>query len=510
MQLDQITALFDASPTIRLLKSDAAAFVIDFLNRTFKETGALSLGHEDLKQHLLIYLEQLHETDPEQLKGSVDRYLLYWSDSGWLNRHLQSSLAEPQYQLTHHAEDAIQFIDLLISRRTGLVGTESRLRLIIDTLTDLVHGASSDPDKRLTHLERHREAIQQEIDALHHGRPVEVYQPSQIRERFQMAVGLLKTLQSDFRAVEERFHGIAVGVQQEQQAAMDTRGQILGKAMDAEDLLKTEDEGISFYAFIAFLFSPDGQQSLRQTIDEVTRLDAIQDERDSIMRLRSMVRSLLREADKVLETNGRLSTSLRKLLNVEAAEDRRQTGEVVRNIKQLAISLKNQPVDDQTCQAVVQTSTGVASPFSRTFWTTPQSFDNQPEEHVVDLERMSQERHTLASLELLDLDQLRDQVTTLIQSKGQATLEDLVDAFPPESGVMELVGYFQVAFEDSYSINRDKHSEVVIEDTISRHKTRVRIPHVVFSDSSAWMPPGEDDADEPSVPFGQNTSRKPR
>jgi len=442
MQLDQITALFDASPTIRLLKSDAAAFVIDFLNRTFKETGALSLGHEDLKQHLLIYLEQLHETDPEQLKGSVDRYLLHWSDSGWLNRHLQSSLAEPQYQLTHHAEDAIQFIDLLISRRTGLVGTESRLRWIIDTLTDLVHGASSDPDKRLTHLERQREAIQQEIDALHHGRPVEVYQPSQIRERFQMAVGLLKTLQSDFRAVEERFHGIAVGVQQEQQAAMDTRGQILGKAMDAEDLLKTEDEGISFYAFIAFLFSPDGQQSLRQTIDEVTRLDAIQDERDSIMRLRSMVRSLLREADKVLETNGRLSTSLRKLLNVEAAEDRRQTGEVVRNIKQLAISLKNQPVDDQTCQAVVQTSTGVASPFSRTFWTTPQSFDNQPEEHVVDLERMSQERHTLASLELLDLDQLRDQVTTLIQSKGQATLEDLVDAFPPESGVMEPVGYF--------------------------------------------------------------------
>lgn len=510
MRLAQITALFDASPTIRLLGSDSAPFVIDFLNLTFKKTGTLTVGHEDLIQQLLIYIEHLHETDPEQLKGPADRYLLHWSDSGWLNRHLQSSAAEPQYQLTRHAEDAIQFIDLLISRRTGLVGTESRLRLIIDTLIDLVHGASSDPDKRLAYLEQQRDAIQREIDALHHGRPVDVYKPSQIRERFQMAVGLLKTLQSDFRAVEERFHGIAMRVQQEQQAALDTRGQILGKAMDAEDVLKTEDEGISFYAFIAFLFSPDGQQTLRQTIDEVTRLEAIQDERDSITRLRSMVRSLLRDADKVLETNGRLSTSLRKLLNVESAEDRRQTGEVVRDIKQLAVSLRNQRVEDQTCQTVVQTTSGVASPFSRTLWTTPQSFEIRPEDHVVDLERMAQERSGLASLEFLDLEQLRHQVGTLLRSEGQATLEDVIGAFPPECGILELVGYFQVAFEDGHSINRDKHSEVVIEDGTSGHKTRVRVPHVVFRNPSAWPAHSENDVDEFSVRLNQNTSRKPR
>lgn len=510
MQLEQITSLFDASPTIRLLASGSAPFVIDFLNQTFKMTGALTIGHEDLKEHLHIYIEQLHETDPDHLKGPVDRYLLHWSDSRWLNRHLQSSAAEPQYQLTRHAEDALQFIDLLLSRRTGLVGTESRLRLIIDTLTDLVRGASSDPDKRLAYLEEQRDTLQREIDALHHGRPVEVYKPSQIRERFQMAVGLLKTLQSDFRAVEERFHGIAIRVQQEQQAALDTRGQILGKAMDAEDVLKTEDEGISFYAFIAFLFSPDGQQTLRQTIDEATRLDAIQDERDSIMRLRSMVRSLLREADKVLETNGRLSTSLRKLLNVESAEDRRQTGEVIRDIKQLAASLCDEPVEDRRCHTVVQTTSGVASPFSRMFWTTPQTFNNQPDEHVIDLERMLQERNNLASLELLDLEKLRDHVATLVRSRSQATLEDLVDAFPPESGILELVGYFQVAFEDGHSINRDKHAEVVIEDTTSSKKLRVRVPHVVFSDPLLWSEYDEDYVDPPSIPLTQEQAPRPR
>ena len=159
MRLEQITTLFDASPAMRLVRSDSAPYVIDFLNTAFKKTGTLTFGHEDLKQCFFIYLDQLHESDPDYLKGPADRYLLHWSDCGWLNRHLQSSSSEPQYQLTLHAEDAIQFVDLLISRRTGLVGTESRLRLIIDTLTDLVHGASSDPNKRLAYLEQQRNSI---------------------------------------------------------------------------------------------------------------------------------------------------------------------------------------------------------------------------------------------------------------------------------------------------------------------------------------------------------------
>lgn len=515
MQLHQITALFDGSPTIRLLGSDSAPQVIDFLNQTFKGAGAVAIGHEDLKQQLLIYLERLHETDPDRMKGPADRYLLHWSDSGWLNRHLQSSAAEPQYQLTRHAEDALQFVDLLISRRSGLVGTESRLRLIIDTLTDLVHGASADPQKRLAHLKQQQDAIQREIDALHAGQPVEVYKPSQIRERFQMAVGLLKTLQSDFRAVEERFHEIALRVQQQQQADLDTRGQILGNAMDAEDVLKTEDEGISFYAFIAFLFSPTGQQQLRQMIDEVTRLEAIQDQRDSIARLRSMVRSLLREADKVLETNGRLSASLRKLLNVESAEDRRQTAEVLRDIKKLAVSLRNQPVEDQTCQTVEQDTSGVASPFSRTFWTTPQLFASQPEDHVVDLERMLHERHSLAGLEWLDLEQLRDRVATLLQSGDQVALEELLETFPPKSGILELVGYFQVAFEEGHFINRDRSAEIVIEDAESGRVTRVRVPQVVFAASSAHSEPAQQPSAEQLTaerhpPSSPNISRRPR
>jgi len=480
MRLDQVHALFDASPAVRLLRSDNAPYVIDFLNGAFKLSGSPSVTHDDLRQALIIYQEHLHESDAGALPGPCERYLIQWSDSGWLNRYLQSSSSQPQYQLTRYAEDVIQFVDQLISRTTGLVGTESRLRLIIDTLSDLVNGASADPDKRLAYLEAQKQAIQREIDELQLGRPVDVYNPAQVREKFQLAVGLLKALQSDFRAVEERFHDIALSVQHQQQAQVERRGEILAKAMDAEDLLKSEDEGISFYAFIGFLFSPEGQQGLRETIDEVIRLEVVQDDRDSIARLKAMVRSLLREADKVLATNGRLSSSLRKLLNVESAEDRKQTAEVLLDIKQLAASLRTEKVGDKACQVSVQTTSGVESPFSRTFWTTPQSFQDQPEDHVIDLERTARQQTSLNSLEFLDMDKLRSQVQRILCGRKDVTLGDLLETFPPVSGIMELVGYFQIAFEDGHTINRDLYDEIVIADLTVNSATRVRTPHIVF------------------------------
>ncbi len=483
MQLEKVQTFFEASPTIRLLKSDHAPFVVDFLNRTYKSSGELSLGQEELRSRLIVYVEELHEAIPEALSGAIDAYLRSWSDAGWLKRFLESTSNEPQYQLTQYSEDAIRFVELALSRKTGLVGTESRLRLVIDTLADLVRGASNDPKRRLAYLQRQQEMIQREMDALKMGQPVDVYKPVQIRERFKMAVDLLKALQGDFRAVEERFHTIAREVQKKQQQAAGSRGEILGTALDSEDLLKTEDEGISFYAFVSFLFSPDGQHGLRETIDEVTRLDSIQDQRDAIEHLRNMVPSLLRESDKVLKTTGRLSSTLRKLLDPKAAEDRRQLTEILRDIKLLAVQLRDDPPREHLVE--VQTSSGIFSPMTRTFWKQPQVFDAPgPTEHVIDLERSRLAGAELAAMQRLDFAKLRKQIVQLqdeLPDRDELTLEQIVERFPPKSGIMELVGYLQIAHEDGCKINQHAPSEITLTDETNQLKTRVRIPHVVFS-----------------------------
>ncbi len=480
MRRDSLRSFFDASPTAKLLRSDLAPLVIDFLNRTFKAGEAISLGQLELRTLLSSYQEELHEVEPDVMIGPADRYITQWAENGWLSRFLEASSVEPQYQLTRFAEDAIRFVESVLSRGGSLVGTESRLRLVIETLEDIVRGASADPERRLAYLRDQRAMIDQEIEAIESGKSVQVYRPSQIRERFQTAVELLRALQGDFRAVEERFKLITRDVQQQQSKGDKTRGGILEFALDAEDLLKQQDEGVSFFAFVAFLFSPNQQAALRKTIEEVQRLAALEDQHDALGRVRRMVPALLAEADKVMRTTARLSSSLRRLLDAQATEHRIRLASVLRDIKQAALQLKDSPPD---IQLSLTADADIANPLARTFWKAAASFDDQvPVEHVVDVDRAAELASRFAKLQRLDLRKLRSVIREATLHGNRATLGEVINRSGAASGVVELLGYLQIAHDDEHEIDAEQSEVIRIEKSdISPARLNVKVPRVEFS-----------------------------
>ncbi|MEZ6135965.1 MAG: DUF3375 domain-containing protein [Pirellulaceae bacterium] len=486
MRRESLRNFFDASPTARLLRSDHAPLVIDFLNRTFKSGEAISLGQLDLRTQLASYQEELHEIEPDVMVGPAEQYLTKWSEAGWLSRFLEASSIEPQFQLTRYAEEAIRFVDSVLSRGNAMVGTESRLRLVIETLEDIVRGASADPNRRLDYLKQQRALIDAEIEAIESGKSVQVYRPAQIRERFQTAVELLKALQSDFRAVEERFQAITRDVQQQQSTGDHTRGGILGFALDAEDLLKQQDEGISFFAFVAFLFSPTQQAALRKNIEEVQQLAALSDQHESMGRVKRMVPALLAEADKVMKTTARLSSTLRRLLDAQAAAHRIRLANVLRDIKQAAMEFKGHAPDEAKLSIV--TDAAIGSPFARTFWKPSTTFDETsgPTEHVIDLDKVHEIAGAFARLQRLDFRKLRHSIREATYAGHSATLAQLLAQTPVQSGVMELVGYLQIAHDDGHEIDTSLGETVRIEEPRLRFgrgpngPLHVRVPHVVF------------------------------
>jgi len=496
MTLDSIVTFLDSSPTVRLLKADTGAYVIYFLRTVFKgntEDSATAYSHEELLHRLRFFQEELREEVRNALVGSADRYLREWSDAGWLRRFLPADSSGAHYQLTRYSEDAIRFVDNALSRDTRLVGTESRLRLVIDTLVDLVRGACPDPDRRLQDLLAERERLDAKIQLVRSGGKVETYHPAQIRERFHTAVDLLKTLQGDFRAVEDRFEAIGRQVQRDAMTVDRRRGKILASALDAEDLIKQQDEGVSFNAFVNFLFAPQAQAKLRETIAEVTRLDAIADERAAVEHIRAMVPSLLAEADNVLRQTSRLSQTLRRLLDEEAAGHRQRTAEVLRDIRTLAGRLKhhaddtNQPTRDQNAGVIgieLETSIGMVSPFARPFWTPEQEFDVAPEPHVMDLETAQREARKFASLQRLEWDQMRDTIASATRERPSIRLSELVKLRPLKLGIIELVGWIQIAHEDGHVIDREANEQMLVttKDPASGKWAShvVRIPIVTF------------------------------
>lgn len=490
MRREEMRTFFNASPTARLLRSDNAPWIIEFLQGVFKTGEAITIGQTDLRSRLAAYQDEVHETEVEYMRGPADRYVSQWVEAGWLKRFVDASSSEPQYQLAAHAEEAILFVDSCLARRGNMVGTEGRLRLVIDTLEDIVRGSSADPERRLEYLRAQRAEIDREVEAIESGKSVQVYRPSQVRERFQTAINLLRELQADFRAVEERFQEIAREVQQLQASGSDSRGAILGFALDAEDTLKQQDEGQSFFAFVRFLLSPAQQMALRKNIEEIQRLDALADQHESLARLRRMVPSLLAEADKVMRTTARLSSTLRRLLDARAAAHRLRLAKVLTDIRKAALQLRDQPPLE--LEWTVEAEADLRSPFARPFWEPDATFEKREiVEQVIDVTQAAQMAAAFARMHRLDFRQLRGHIREATL-QGERTLGQLLDAFPALGGVVDVLGYIQIAHDDHHPIDSYRTEILTIRlDQSPTPAMRVRVPHIVFQPRAALRESGK-------------------
>lgn len=464
MNLAKLLVYFETSPALRLLRSPNAAFIVDFLNQQFKKAGRITVPFSELHAALIAYREGIQETYPEALRDKSDNYLSAWcsSDTRWLHRFLGAGRNEPVYQLTPHTEEVFTFLDRVLEQDLGFVGTESRLRLVIETLADLVVKASDDPETRLAYLREEKLRLENEIARIQSEGLVTRYQPAQIRERFATAVSLLKQLQGDFRAVEEKFKEITQQVQRRQNEGRDTRGGILEFALDAEDVLKREDQGVSFHEFVRFILSPLQQDRLQTIIQQLMRIEELVEQAEGLETVRRMVPLLLAEAEKVMRTNQRLSATLRRLLDVKAYRDRQRVATLLREIMGLAASLAQQPPEDSV-GVDVETKIEIASPFARTFWTEPPRFEHVVlTEHEADEERRMEAFRALALMQRLDWSGMRAFVRAAVAREGSVTLGDLLDEHPPKAGVVEVLGYLQIARDDGHIISRDAEEDILV------------------------------------------------
>lgn len=484
MNLGKLLAYFETSPALRLLRSPNAAFIVDFLDQQFKRGGRIAVPFSDLHAALIAYRENLQETDLNVLRDTPENYLSAWCshDSRWLHRFLEAGRNEPMFQLTPHTEDVFAFLDRVLEQDLGFVGTESRLRLVIDTLADLVVKASDDPEARLDYLRNEKTRLESEIARIETEGLVTRYQPAQIRERFSTAVSLLKQLQGDFRAVEEKFKEITQQVQRRQSEGRDTRGGILEFALDAEDILKREDQGVSFHEFFRFILSPVQQDKLQTIIQQLVRIEELAEQVEGLEIVGRMVPALLAEAEKVMRTNQRLSATLRRLLDARAYRDRQRVAELLREIMGLATSLSACPPKNDAVGVEVETKIGISSPFARTFWSEPPRFTQVDlSEHEADEDRRTEAFRMLAMMQRLNWREMRTSIHAAVEREGTVTLGDLLEDYPPKAGVVEVLGYLQIASDDGHIISREATQDIVVPPRNGHDRSRVvTVPHVQF------------------------------
>jgi hypothetical protein len=483
MKLDRLISFFSLNPSAKLLRSPHAAYVVFFLHEHFKVAGNLATPHGALQLQLNQFLEQVHERSPNLLRDHADTYLTQWStgDSRWLSRYFDAAHAESVYQLTPHTEDVLKFLTEVLDRNLGFVGTESRLKRIIDTLSDLVIRGSADTDRRLEYLQAQRARIDQEIRAIESGEAVSTHSPTAIRERFADAISDLTSLQGDFRAVEESFKNITRTVQKQQAESVDSRGEILGYALEAEDHLKAEDQGVSFDEFVRLILSHTKQDELEAMIGQLREIPELVGQLEGMRRVEGMIGSLSAEAEKVLRTTRRLSTTLRRLLDSRSSTRRLRLASVLRDIQRGAARLaENSP--EVGCQ--VYTELGLLNVSQRTFWESPTQFEVTP---LVNREPDEDDRmlafRSLAGMQRLDWETMRSSIAQMVESRGRTSLPELLEIHPLTSGPIELLGYLQLAHDGGHEVDEGQVDLVYLpksEVGQMQPPQPYEIPRVVF------------------------------
>ena len=380
MERSLLKTFFGTSPVISLFRSPNACYIIDFLHQTFKQGDSeITISHTDLHAALTRYCEDVREVETDSLIGKPEEYIATWSspDKRWLDRKL-GVLGQHEYQLTRHTETVLNFLTHNLDNELGFVGTESRLRMIIKTLTELVEQASDDPEVRLKSLRLKKTEIISEIARLERDDSEVQLSDGQIREQFLLAISLLRYLQSDFRAVEEEFKNITRDVQVKQAKSFHTKGEILGGALDAEDVLRTNDQGVSFYEFFRFILSPSQQEALQETIGQLKEISALKNHTKPMGALNRMVPLLVHEANKIMRTNQRLTTTLRRLLDVRNIQQRQRICELLKEIQSSGMKLAALIVDDELPERLgmsLELKPIIDSPWRYNFWSPAKEFD---------------------------------------------------------------------------------------------------------------------------------------
>jgi hypothetical protein len=394
-----------------------------------------------------------------------------------LRRHLEVGRTEALYQLTPHSEAVIEFVSQALQQDLSFVGTESRLRLVMQALEELAIKASDDPQVRLKHLREQQTRIASEIDAIERGGKPTTLAPTRIREQFALAVRLLRELQGDFRAVEDKFKEITRRVQQRQVQGLDPRGGILGDALGAEDALKSQDQGVTFFEFLKFIQSPQQQDRLRDVIRQLLQMQELADQNEGLETIRHMVRGLLDEAEKVLHTTRRLSASLRRLLDTRTQQERFRVTDLLRQIRIFAAKMAEDPPRHVGFE--VDGAIEISAPVSRTDWSPPLKFEQLDlAEHVVDEELRRNVFRQFQQLRPINWNAMRRRIREAAKPNGNCTLGQLLHDEPPE-GLIDVLGYIQIACEDGHDVNTDVTEQVILPDG-DLGLTALTIPLVTF------------------------------
>lgn len=471
MDHDTIDALRDRNPAWKLLRAQHAPLILSFLGAHFVEANAGATAAGPLAEALEDHLHALNAGEVRYPRPALD-YLDAWAapESGWLRRFYPLSSDDVHYDATPAFEKAYAWVAALRAR--AFVGTESRLHTVVDLLRQIVDGSEADPATRLARLREQRDELDRQIAEAEAGH-VPVLTDTAVRERYQQFAATARELLSDFREVEENFRNLDRAARERIATWEGSKGGLLADLVAGRADITGSDQGSSFQAFYDFLLSERRQDELAELLARVSRMSAV----DADLRLRTVHHDWSDAAERTQQTVRQISEQLRRFLDDQVWLENRRVLDLVRAIEAAALSCRADPPAEGL--AIDIPGVKIALPFERPL------YDARPAANVDSMLGPAPDDEidvtALFTQSFVDSARLADNIRTVLPARTSTSLSEILDFFPVELGVAEIIGYLALSADD-LDVHCDDAEETVLDyrdaEGILR---RVRLPKVTVS-----------------------------
>lgn len=475
MDHDYLFELKRSHPTLRLLAADTAPLILSFLHRIFVLPNQRGIRQDELESLLDDYLFGLHRSYGDAMyPRSGAQYLEAWADParGILRKYYPDRGDEPEYDLTPTTARAIDWIQGLQEKR--FVGTESRLRIIIELLREIIQSTEQDPDMVIQGLEQQKQEIEQKITAIRE-RGLAPADPTRVREQFFQAEDTARRLLADFRQVEYNFRALDRETRELIATSDKPKGELLDDIFQDQDVIRDSDQGRSFQGFWELLMTPARQQELQDMLENIYRLEEIRDLHPDPF-LEKIRYSLLEAGEQAYKTANQLVEQLRRFLDDQAWLENRRIMELIKDIEKQAVAVKDNPPPDRFFASISQVKPTLDLPMSRNLFTPPRGI--RLEEIPVEDGASDLAADLLYEQIYVDEQRLRSQIQRLLQTRSQISLPEVIRHHPLERGLAELVAYVNIGCREGV-VDEEQQEKIAItlEDQTCR---LVRMPRVLF------------------------------
>ncbi|MCQ4322158.1 DUF3375 domain-containing protein [Stutzerimonas stutzeri] len=477
MDFQYLTALRQHHPAWRLLRADNAPLIVSFLQAAFVSPNRRSLDTNSLASLLDDQLYALNQANGGAFPKAAAAYLDDWADNanGWLRKFYPPGDDAAHFELTPAMERAIGWLESLGKRQ--FVGTESRLLSIFELLRQMVEGSETDPQLRIAELEKRKAALDEEIARLRAG-DVELMDATRVKERFLEVSGSARSLLADFREVEQNFRELDREVRERIATWEGGKGDLLGQIFGERDAISDSDQGRSFRAFWEFLMSPARQEELSELLLKAFALPPVQS-LEPDRRLLRMHYDWLAAGESAQRTVARLSEQLRRYLDDQAWLEDRRIMQLLRQIETRALGLRDAlPTDDPTW--LDEPAPRLNLVLDRPLYSPPVK-PNIQAQILLEGEAYAAEADALFRQNPVDKVRLQAQIRQALRGQPRVSLGDLLQEFPLEQGLAELVAYLELAAADAHAVFDDDQPQLIRWHDGNGRKRRASIPLVLFN-----------------------------